>query len=95
MVSCTPISLTVSMSGVDRSKRVSGRHFATAQQPHSKISSLIQKFCLQSRGKLITQQEGIPVYKVINGTYLLNDFLNHGDVKHQIQLINDGDLRTQ
>ena len=32
-------------------------------------------------------------YKVINGTYLLNDILNHGDVRHQIQLRNIGDLR--
>ena len=30
---------------------------------------------------------------VINGTYLLNDFLNRGDVGHQIQLRNGGDLR--
>ena len=45
--------------------------------------------------KLIYQQEGILAYKVINGTYLLNDFLNHGDVnpRHQIQLRNIGDLR--
>ena len=44
--------------------------------------------------KLINQQEGILAYKVINGTYLLNDFLNHGDVWHQIQLRNIGDLRV-
>ena len=31
--------------------------------------------------------------EVINGSYMLNDFLNHGDVGHQIQLRNDGDLR--
>ena len=43
--------------------------------------------------KLINQHEGILAYKVINGTYLLNDFLNHGDVGHQIQLRNGGDLR--
>ena len=43
--------------------------------------------------KLINQQEGILPYKVINGTYLLIDFLNHGDVRHQIQLRNIGDLR--
>ena len=43
--------------------------------------------------KLINQQEGILAYEVINGTYLLNDFLNHGDVGHQIQLRNGGDLR--
>ena len=43
--------------------------------------------------KLINQQEGILAYKIINGTYLLNDFLNQGDVGHQIQLRNIGDLR--
>ena len=43
--------------------------------------------------KLINQQEGMLAYKVINGTYLLNDFLNHGDVGHQIRLRNGGDLR--
>ena len=43
--------------------------------------------------KLINQQEGILAYKVINGTYLLNDFLDHGDVRHQIQLRNIGDFR--
>ena len=43
--------------------------------------------------KLINQQEGILANKVINGTYLLNDFLNRGDVRHQIQLKNIGDLR--
>ena len=43
--------------------------------------------------KLINQQEGILTYKVINGTVLLNDFFNHGDVRHQIQLRNICDLR--
>ena len=43
--------------------------------------------------KLINQQEGILACKVINGSYLLNDFLNHGDDRHQIQLRNIGDLR--
>ena len=43
--------------------------------------------------KLINQQEGILAYKVINGTYLLNDFLNRGDVRHQNQLRNIGDLK--
>ena len=33
---------------------------------------------------MINEQEGILAYKVINGTYLLSDFLNHGDVRHQI-----------
>ena len=32
-------------------------------------------------------------YNLINGTYLLKDFLNHGDVRHQTQLGNIGDLR--
>ena len=44
-------------------------------------------------GQTDYQQEGILAYKVINGTYLLNDFLNHGDVGYQIQLRNGGDLR--
>ena len=42
--------------------------------------------------KLINQQESILTYKVIRCTYLLNDFLNHGDVSHQIQLKNNVDL---
>ena len=37
---------------------------------------------------LFSSQEGILAYKVINATYLLNDFLNHGEVRHQIQLRN-------
>ena len=65
--------------------------FATAQQPHSRESFINQnKFLLD---KLINQQEGLLAYKVINGTYLLNDFLNHGDVRHQIQVRNIDDLR--
>ena len=43
--------------------------------------------------KLINQPEGILADNVINGTYLLNEFLNHGDVRHQIHLKNIGDLR--
>ena len=39
----------------------------------------------------INQLEGILAYKVINGTYLLNDFLNHGDDSHQFQLRNNGE----
>ena len=65
--------------------------FATAQQPHSRDIFSNQKNL--PLGKLINQQEGILAYKVINGTYLLNDFLNHGDISHQIQLKNIGDLR--
>ena len=64
--------------------------FATAQQPHSR-DIFNQK--ILPLDKLINQQEGILAYKVINGTYLLNDFLSHGDVGHQIQLRNGGDLR--
>ena len=43
--------------------------------------------------KLINQQKGIRAYKVSNGTCLLNDFLNHGDVRRQIKHRNIGDLR--
>ena len=56
--------------------------FATAQPPHLRDIFIDQKFLLLDN--LINQQEGILAYKVINGTYLLNDFLNHGDVWHQI-----------
>ena len=67
--------------------------FATAQQPHSRDIFINQK--ILPLDKLINQQEGILAYKVISGTYLLNEFLNHGDVnpRHQIQLRNIGDLR--
>ena len=65
--------------------------FATAQKPHSR--DIFIKQIILPQDKLINQQEGILAYKVINGTNLLNDFLNHGDVGHQIQLRNGGDLR--
>ena len=65
--------------------------FDTAQLPHSRDIFINQK--ILPLDKLINQQEGILAYKVINGTYLLNDFLNHGDVGPQIQLRNGGDLR--
>ena len=65
--------------------------FATAQQPHSRDIFINQK--KNPLDKLINQQEGILAYKVINGTYQLNEFLNHGDARHQIQLRNIGDLR--
>ena len=65
--------------------------FATAQQPHSRDIFINQ--IILPPDKLIYQQEGILAYKVINGTYLLNNFLSHGDVGHQIQLRNGGDLR--
>ena len=63
--------------------------FSTAQQPHSRD---IFNHKILFLDKLINQQEGILAYKVIYGTYLLNDFLNHWDVRHQIQLRNIGDL---
>ena len=65
--------------------------FATAQQPHSRDIFINQK--MLPLDKLINQQEDILAYKVINGTYLLNYFLNHGDVRHQIQLRNIGGLK--
>ena len=52
--------------------------FATVQQPHLRDIFINQK--ILPLDKLINQQEGILSYKVINGTFLLNDFLNHGDV---------------
>ena len=64
--------------------------FATGQKPHSRDIFINQK--MLPLDKLINQQEGILAYKVINGTYLPNDFLNRGDVRHQIQLWNIGDL---
>ena len=72
-------------------KRSVGTLFATAQQPHSRDIFINQK--IVPLDKLINQQEDILAYKIINGTYLLNDFLSHGDVRHQIQLRNIGDLR--
>ena len=66
--------------------------FATAQQPYSRDIFINQK--ILPLYKLINEQEGILAYKVINGTHLLNEFLNNGDahVRHQIQLRNIGDL---
>ena len=64
--------------------------FASAQQPHSRDILINQK--ILPLDKLINQQEDILAYKVINGTYLLNNFLNHGYVGHQIQLRNISDL---
>ena len=54
--------------------------FATAQQHHSRDIFINQK--ILPLDTLINQQEGILACKVINGTYLLNDFLKHGDVRH-------------
>ena len=65
--------------------------FATAQQPHSRDIFINQK--ILPLDKLINQQDGMLAYKVINGTFLLNDCLNHGEVRHQIQLGNIGDLK--
>ena len=70
-----------------------GTLITTAQQPNSRDIFNNQK--ILSLGKLINQQEDILAYNVINGTYLLNDFLNHGDVGHHIQLRNGGDLRLE
>ena len=64
---------------------------ATAQLLHSRDIFVNQK--ILPLDKLINQQKGILAYKVINGPYLLNDFLNHTFVRHQIQLRNNGDLR--
>ena len=72
-------------------KRSVRTFFATAQQPHSRDIFINQK--ILPLYLLINQQEGILAYKVINGTYLLNDFLNHGDVRHRIQLRNNVDMR--
>ena len=58
--------------------------FATAQQPHSRDILINQK--ILPLDKLIHPQEGILACKVINGTLLLNDFLNHGEVSHQSNL---------
>ena len=99
IVSYTPILLTVSMSGPQPKELILKTYvqkrsvctlFATVQQPHSRVF-INQK--ILPLDKLINQQEGILAYKVINGTFLLNDFLNHGEVGHQIQLWNNGDLR--
>ena len=49
-----------------------------SQQPHSRDIFADKNFL--PLDKLINKQEGILSYKVINGTYLLSDFLNHGDV---------------
>ena len=65
--------------------------FATAQQPHPRDIFINQN--ILPLDKLINQQDGILAYKVINGTYLLNDFRNHGEVRHQIQLRYIVDLR--
>ena len=65
--------------------------FDTVQQPHSRDIFINQK--ILPLDKLINQQEGILADKVINSTFLLNDFLNHGEVRHKIQLRNMGDLR--
>ena len=51
--------------------------FATSQQRDIFINQKILPL-----DKLINQR--ILAYKVINGTFLLNDFLNHGEVRHQI-----------
>ena len=72
-------------------KRSVRTFFATVQQPHSRDIFINQ--IILPLNKQINQQEGILAYKVINGTFLLDDFLNHGEVRHRIQLRNIGDLR--
>ena len=69
-----------------------GTLFATAQQPHSRDIINQKNLPLD---KLINQQKGELAYEVINDTYPLNNFLNHEDVRHQMQLRNIGDLRIQ
>ena len=81
-------NLTILCTAQKRSVRTL---FDTAQRPHSRDIFINQK--ILPLDKLINQQECILAYKVINGTCLLNDFLNHEDVRHQIQLRNIGDLR--
>ena len=72
-------------------KRSVRTFFAAAHQPHSRDIFINQK--ILPLDKQINQQECILAYKVINGTFLLDDFLNLGEVRHQIQLRNIGDLR--
>ena len=56
--------------------------FATAQQPHLRDIFPNQK--ILPLDKRINQQEAKLANKVINGTFLLHDFLNYGDARHQI-----------
>ena len=65
--------------------------FATAQQPHSRDIFLHQK--ILPLDKLINQQEGILVYNVINGTYLLGDILTDRLELDHDQLRNSENLR--
>ena len=65
--------------------------FATGQQPHSRDIFLNQK--ILQLDKLINQQEGIPAYKVINGTYLLGDILTDRHKLDHYQLRNYENLR--
>ena len=61
---------------------------ATAQQHHSSNILIDQK--ILPLDKLISQQVCVLTFNLINGTYLLNDFFNHGDVWHHYF---NGDLR--
>ena len=65
--------------------------YATDQQPHSRDIFINQK--ILPLDKQINQQEGKLANKVINGTFLLNDFLDHGDVIYPIQLRNNSELK--
>ena len=53
-------------------------HSLIVTEPNSRDILINQK--ILPLDKLINQKEDILAYKLINGTYLLNDFLNHGDV---------------
>ena len=65
--------------------------FATAKQPQSRDIFSSQK--ILNLDKLITHQEGILAYKVINGTYLLDDILTDRFDLHHNEHRNDETLR--
>ena len=65
--------------------------FATSQQPHLRDIFLNQK--ILPLDKLINQQEGILAYKMINGTYLLDDILTDRHELDHYQLRNFENLR--
>ena len=67
-------------------KRSVRARFATVHQPHSRDIFLNQK--ILPLDKLINQQEGILAYKVLNGTYLLGDFLTDRHELDHYQLRN-------
>ena len=69
----------------------------TPCQAYCSTCSLIQEIFSSIKKILLLENliklSSILVYKVINDTYLLNDFLPHRDAKYQIQLRNNGGLR--